>query len=310
MATSKDDENLVRQCEEVEALSAIYGEDFASIDESSRMYEIRIKSENDPLYSLTMQLLLPPQYPSQAPPVFEIHSVWMTSVEMREAMEGLYDIYKENQGEIVLYQWVEKLREMVDEKVKEKQKEETTHTVYPTDDKGFEATTSKDNSGSKFDYNSKNVLDASSSIEIIHGEPFTERKSTFQSHLAFVTKEAEVREMLHELKLNKKVAHATHNIMAYRIYNEERDAFIQDCDDDGESAAGSRLLHLLEILQVKNVVVVVSRWYGGILLGPDRFKHINNSARELIKSVGLLDKEVDEGKGGKTKGKGKSKKHK
>ncbi|EDO28189.1 predicted protein, partial [Nematostella vectensis] len=70
--------------------------------------------------------------------------------------------------------------------------------------------------------------------------------------------------MLHELKLNKKIAHATHNIMAYRIYNEERDAFIQDCDDDGESAAGSRLLHLLEILQVKNVVVVVSRWYGGI----------------------------------------------
>jgi hypothetical protein len=32
-----------------------------------------------------------------------------------------------------------------------------------------------------------------------------------------------------------------------------------DCDDDGESAAGGRLLHLLTILDVKNVCVVVSR---------------------------------------------------
>ncbi|PNJ81020.1 IMPACT isoform 2, partial [Pongo abelii] len=51
---------------------------------------------------------------------------------------------------------------------------------------------------------------------------------------------------------------------------------------DGETAAGGRLLHLMEILNVKNVMVVVSRWYGGILLGPDRFKHINNCARNIL----------------------------
>ena len=34
---------------------------------------------------------------------------------------------------------------------------------------------------------------------------------------------------------------------------------IQDCDDDGETAAGGRLLHLADILQVTNVLVVVSR---------------------------------------------------
>ena len=37
-----------------------------------------------------------------------------------------------------------------------------------------------------------------------------------------------------------------------------------------------------------NVVVVVSRWYGGIQLGPDRFKHINNVARTLLLSSGLV----------------------
>lgn len=29
--------------------------------------------------------------------------------------------------------------------------------------------------------------------------------------------------------------------------------------------------------------MVVSRWYGGIQLGPDRFKHINNAARCVLK---------------------------
>lgn len=31
-----------------------------------------------------------------------------------------------------------------------------------------------------------------------------------------------------------------------------------------------------------NVVVVVSRWFGGTHLGPDRFKHINSAAREAV----------------------------
>lgn len=32
-----------------------------------------------------------------------------------------------------------------------------------------------------------------------------------------------------------------------------------------------------------NVVVVVTRWYGGIQLGADRFKHITNVAQALVK---------------------------
>jgi hypothetical protein len=71
-----------------------------------------------------------------------------------------------------------------------------------------------------------------------------------------------------------------------------------DCDDDGESAAGSRIAHLLEILEVENVLVVVSRWYGGILLGADRFKHINQAARDALEVGGFLaEKEVKEHKG-------------
>ena len=64
--------------------------------------------------------------------------------------------------------------------------------------------------------------------------------------------------------------------------------FLQDCDDDGETHAGSRMLHLLEILDCQNVLVVVSRWYGGVQLGPDRFKHINNAARNVLEIAGQV----------------------
>ena len=61
-----------------------------------------------------------------------------------------------------------------------------------------------------------------------------------------------------------------------------------DNDDDGESQAGGRLAHLLDILDLENVLVVVSRWYGGTLLGPDRFKMINTAARQALQIGGFL----------------------
>ncbi len=57
---------------------------------------------------------------------------------------------------------------------------------------------------------------------------------------------------------------------------------------DGETAAGSRLAHLLEVMGARDVLVVVSRWFGGVLLGADRFKHINNCARDLLEGAGLV----------------------
>lgn len=41
-----------------------------------------------------------------------------------------------------------------------------------------------------------------------------------------------------------------------RIYCEDKQAFLQDCEDDGETAAGGRLLHLM---QVKKLVFEFSK---------------------------------------------------
>ena len=127
--------------------------------------------------------------------------------------------------------------------------------------------------------------------KIFHGEPLVEKKSTFQAHVAPVTSIEDVEQVMEVLLMNNKIRGATHNILAYRIEINEEGSLLQDFDDDGESAAGGRLLHLLNVLKVKNMLVVVSRWFGGILLGPSRFSCINNAARNAIVQSGLYEVE-------------------
>jgi putative IMPACT (imprinted ancient) family translation regulator len=81
-----------------------------------------------------------------------------------------------------------------------------------------------------------------------------------------------------------KVCNATHNVFCLLTYN-----LYADNDDDGETAAGGRLAHLLQILELDDVLVVVTRYFGGIHLGPDRFKHINQAARNALELSGFLD---------------------
>lgn len=44
----------------------------------------------------------------------------------------------------------------------------------------------------------------------------------------------------------------------------------------------------VQLADVRNVVVVVSRWFGGVLMGPSRFTAINNTARELLEQLGHM----------------------
>lgn len=122
----------------------------------------------------------------------------------------------------------------------------------------------------------------------------TEKKSLFIGRSCVVTSPAHVQSNIaHLLTTDKRCAKATHNISAYRIRSSASTNKVtyQDCDDDGESAAGGRLLHLLQVMDVWGVLVVVSRWYGGVHLGPDRFRCINAVAREAVVNGGCV-KEV------------------
>lgn len=85
---------------------------------------------------------------------------------------------------------------------------------------------------------------------------------------------------------------ASHRILAWRKLSKQqvlaatsssvKTLYDIGSDEDGEKYAGKKLEKLLIEMNVTGAVVV-ARWYGGVLLGPVRFDHIVNVAREAIK---------------------------
>lgn len=90
------------------------------------------------------------------------------------------------------------------------------------------------------------------------------RKSRFIGHVMPVDNEEEAMQFIEDIK--KQHRNATHNCSAYMIG--ERDE-IQRQSDDGEPSgtAGKPILKVIRNQQVKNVAIVVTRYFGGIMLG-------------------------------------------
>ncbi|XP_017769095.1 PREDICTED: protein IMPACT-like [Nicrophorus vespilloides] len=252
-------DNMLLQAEELEALESIYGEEWKKDTISDNSYSIRITGD------VELFLTLDTLYPSEAPPTYQLMAPGLSKTVKLLISSACEEIYLENIGSPVLFQWIEKIKEIVESNI-ESNKSNATETAPIVNVKKAE------------DYSRYNV---------IHGEVIQDRKSTFQGHVCEVHNENDVRNVMNFLMQNKKISQATHNMLAYRI-QKPNGVLLQDCDDDGENLAGGRLLHLLQIVNVKNVMVVVSRWYGGIQLGADRFKHINNAARTVLQDGGFI----------------------
>lgn len=91
-----------------------------------------------------------------------------------------------------------------------------------------------------------------------------EKKSRFIASMASVETPEEATAFIESVK--KKYWDAKHNCSAYII---GRDGEYTRCNDDGEPAqtAGLPMLEVLLHSEVRNVVVVVTRYFGGTLLG-------------------------------------------
>lgn len=101
-----------------------------------------------------------------------------------------------------------------------------------------------------------------------------DRGSRYAASGGDVADEAGIASFLKTLKSAKKFAKATHNTWA---------ALLPDGralkDDDGESGAAAVILKMLEREGTRGRIVVVTRWYGGVNLGGDRFAHVVTSVR-------------------------------
>ncbi|XP_074492164.1 protein IMPACT isoform X2 [Sebastes fasciatus] len=251
----ENESDLQDQIEEVEALSSIYGDEWCVIDEASRIFCIKISNDlEETKLTACLQIILPPDYPSAAPPIYQINAAWLRGPERTKLANSLEDLYVEHVGESILYLWVEKIREFLVEK---SQSSETVDQPEKVNMTAEEEVDDDDDDEDVPDFttlklNTENAhlfMDHANDEEvppIKHGNTITDRRSTFQPHLAPVVTPRQVKMVLGKLYENKKIASATHNIYAYRIYCEDKHSFLQDCEDDGETAAGGRLLHLLQ----------------------------------------------------------------
>lgn len=93
---------------------------------------------------------------------------------------------------------------------------------------------------------------------------FEEKKSRFITNVKPVSSEEDAVEFINEIK--SRHWNATHNVYAYSISG---DSLIQRYSDDGEPSgtAGMPALEVIRRMGVQNVAVVVTRYFGGTLLG-------------------------------------------
>ena len=92
-----------------------------------------------------------------------------------------------------------------------------------------------------------------------------EKKSKFITNLFYVETIEEAERIINQIK--KKYFDAKHNCIAYRIV--ENGNIVEKSSDDGEptGTAGLPMLNILQKNNLSNVLVVVTRYFGGILLG-------------------------------------------
>lgn len=92
-----------------------------------------------------------------------------------------------------------------------------------------------------------------------------EKKSKFIANIIRIETQKEAEEKIKEIK--KKYYDAKHNCIAYRVYELEK--LIEKSSDDGEPSgtAGGPILNILRNQDLGNILVVVTRYFGGILLG-------------------------------------------
>ena len=94
---------------------------------------------------------------------------------------------------------------------------------------------------------------------------FVEKKSKFIGNLFYIESSKQAEDIIKETK--KKYFDAKHNCIAYRVIEDGQ--LIERFSDNGEpqGTAGAPMLNILQKNNLVNVLIIVTRYFGGILLG-------------------------------------------
>ncbi|MBS4213131.1 YigZ family protein [Neobacillus rhizophilus] len=116
------------------------------------------------------------------------------------------------------------------------------------------------------------------------------QKSRFIAQLKRVESEQDAQEFIQAIK--KKHWNATHNCSAYLIGEHDQ---IQKANDDGEPSgtAGVPILEVLKKRQLKDTVVVITRYFGGIKLGAGGLiRAYGKATSEGLEAVGVVERRL------------------
>jgi uncharacterized YigZ family protein len=115
-------------------------------------------------------------------------------------------------------------------------------------------------------------------------------KSRFIAHITRAETEDQAQEFIQSIK--KKYWNATHNCSAYLIGENDQ---IQKANDDGEPSgtAGVPILEVLKKKKLKDTVVVVTRYFGGIKLGAGGLiRAYGKATSEGLNQIGIIERSL------------------
>ena len=310
MADEEGEHCAGRRAEELDALRSFYGEDLLSDDDGPSVdgpWRIRVATR------IILEMHLPSNYPMETPtPILQAPQWALDEGKRSDLLKDLEEMCMPDMEVAIM--WAEHCRAELDDCTNDGGDDENNDedggatdtqdgidndpVTDPSQGNSEGATKTFIPPSSKYGqpirhFDASVVMEESNRRPIHRGQPFHPPKSgpseLMLAHCAKVESMDHVNWVLAELLFNdKKVAKATHNMIAYRFYDKERECMVSDNDDDGEKGSGAKLAALLEMSDAMDCIVVVSRWYGGIHLGPARFKHIASTARDALVESGFI----------------------
>lgn len=121
------------------------------------------------------------------------------------------------------------------------------------------------------------------------------KKSKFIANIIKITDEQDAKEKLNQIR--KEYSDARHNCYAYIVYDNETKTKIEKSSDDREPSgtAGIPMLTLLQKNNLVNVLIVVTRYFGGILLGTGGLvRAYTDSSKQALEAAKIIDLQYGE----------------
>ena len=117
---------------------------------------------------------------------------------------------------------------------------------------------------------------------------FEEKKSKFIGYIKPVSTVEEAEKFIASIR--EIHPNATHNVPLYRVVEEGQEYFKYNDDGEPTNTAGKPMAEILNILDVYNVAIVATRYFGGIKLGAGGLiRNYAKTAKIAVNEAGIVE---------------------